>query len=110
MSEFKMPDIGSLMQTAQRLQSEMARVQQELARRECEASAGGGMVTVALNGHFEMTRLSIEKTVVDPNDITMLEDLIKAAVNQAVAKVREMSQSEMSKLTGGMGIPMPGVF
>jgi DNA-binding YbaB/EbfC family protein len=110
MSDFKMPDLGNLMATAQKLQGDIARMQEELAKRECEASAGGGMVKAAVNGHFEVTRLSIEKTAVDPSDVSMLEDLVKAAVNQAVAKMRELSQAEMARVTGGLGVPgmMPG--
>ena len=68
------------------------------------------MVTAAVNGHFEVTRLSIDKSAVDPADVGMLEDLVKAAINQAVVKMRELSQSEMALVTGGLGIPgMPGI-
>jgi nucleoid-associated protein EbfC len=110
MSDFKMPDLGELMKTAQKLQGDIARIQEDLGKRECEASAGGGMVTATVNGHFEVTRLSIEKTAVDPSDVGMLEDLVKAAVNQAVTKMRELSQSEMAKVTGGLGGPgMTGI-
>jgi hypothetical protein len=108
MSDFKMPDLSALMQTAQKLQGDLARVQEELARKTCEASAGGGMVTAAVNGHFELASLTIDKGAVDPGDVGMLEDLIKAAVNQAVARMRELSQAEMSKVTGGLG-GMPGM-
>lgn len=108
MSDFKMPDLGELMKTAQRLQGDIARVQEDLARRTCEASAGGGMVTATVNGHFEVVKLTIDKNAVDPSDVGMLEDLVKAAVNQAVQKVREMTQAEMSKVTGGLGVPGMG--
>jgi DNA-binding YbaB/EbfC family protein len=108
MSDFKMPDLSALMQTAQKLQGDLARVQEELARKTCEASAGGGMVTAAVNGHFELASLKIDKAAVDPSDVGMLEDLIKAAVNQAVVRMRELSQAEMGKVTGGLG-GMPGM-
>jgi len=110
MSEFKMPDLGGLMEAAQKLQGDMARVQEELSRKTVEASSGGGMVTVVVNGHCELVSMTIEKEAVDPNDIGMLQDLIVAAVNQGVRQAREMSQEEMAKLTGGIGVPgIPGL-
>ncbi len=113
MSEFKMPDLnnlGGLMEAAQKLQGDMAKAQEQLARQTVEASSGGGMVKVTVNGHCELVSLSIEKDAVDPADITMLQDLVIAAVNQGVRLAREMSQQEMAKLTGGLGLPgMPGV-
>jgi DNA-binding YbaB/EbfC family protein len=109
MSEFKMPDLSNLMQTAQKLQGDLARVQGELAKQECEASAGGGMVTAAVNGLFEVTRIKLDKAAVDPSDVGMLEDLIKAAVNQAVGRMRDLSQQEMGKITGGLGGGFPGM-
>lgn len=111
MSDFKMPDLGNLMDVAQKLQGDVARMQEELARRECEASAGGGMVTAKVNGSYELTALTIDKEAVDPNDLGMLQDLIIAAVNQATERVRQMAQEEMSKITGGLNIPgMPGMM
>ena len=80
-------------------------MQEELTARTCEASAGGGMVTVVVNGGFELVSLKIDKAAADPDDLDMLQDLIVAAVNQGVNKVREMTQGEMSKLTGGLNIP-----
>jgi DNA-binding YbaB/EbfC family protein len=107
MSDF---DLSSLMQTAQKLQGDIARIQEELARREVEASSGGGMVSCTVNGQFEVVRVKIDKAAVDPSDVGMLEDLVKAALNQAVARMREVSQAEMAKVTGGIpGMPgMPG--
>ncbi len=93
------------MQAAQRMQADAAKMQEELTSKTCEASAGGGMVSVTVNGAFELVSLKIDKAVADPNDLDMLQDLIVAAVNQGVNKVREMTQSEMSKLTGGLNIP-----
>jgi nucleoid-associated protein EbfC len=107
--EFKLPDLSGLMRTAQKLQGDIQRMHEELAKKEVEASSGGGMVTAAVNGHFEVTRLTIDKTAVDPADVGMLEDLVKAAVNQAVARMREVSQAEMAKVTGGLGIPGGGI-
>jgi len=101
----QMPDLGNLMQAAQRMQADAAKMQEQLASKTCEASAGGGMVTVTVNGLNELVSLSIDKAVANPDDLEMLQDLIVAAVNQGVQKVREMTQSEMSKLTGGLNIP-----
>ena len=100
-----MPDLGSLMQAAQRMQADATKMQEELAAKTCEASSGGGMVTATINGAFELVSLKIDKAVANPDDLEMLQDLIVAAVNQGVNKVREMTQSEMSKLTGGLNIP-----
>ncbi|MCP4447414.1 MAG: YbaB/EbfC family nucleoid-associated protein [Myxococcales bacterium] len=103
--EPKMPDLGSLMQAAQRMQADAAKMQEELTSKTCGASSGGGMVTVTMNGAFELVSIDIDKAAVDPEDLGMLQDLIVAAVNQGVNKVRDMTQSEMSKLTGGLNIP-----
>lgn len=101
----KMPDLGNLMQAAQRMQADAVKMQEELAAQTCEANSGGGMVTVTMNGAFELVALQIDKSAADPEDLGMLQDLIVAAVNQAVNKVRDMTKSEMSKLTGGLSIP-----
>lgn len=109
MSNGKMPDLNALMQQAQKLQSDVARIQEELARTTCDGAAGGGLVTATVNGQFDVVRVKIDKTVVDPGDIGMLEDLVTAAVNAAVAKVREVTKTRMSSVMGGMpGIP--GLF
>ena len=105
MADFKMPDMAGLMQAAQRVQSELSRVQDELASKTVEASAGGGMVTVVANGRQEILSVKIEKSVVDPTDIGMLQDLVVAGVNQALEKAREMAQAEMARVTGGLSIP-----
>lgn len=110
MSDGKMPDLGSLMDLAQKLQGDVQRMQQELERRTSEASAGGGMVTAVVNGKYELVSLRIEKDAVDPDDVAMLQDLVVAAVNQAMAKMRDTAQQEMAKLTGGLSIPgLPGM-
>jgi DNA-binding YbaB/EbfC family protein len=100
--------LGNIMKQAQQMQAKMARVQQELETKEVEATAGGGMVTARANGKQQLLDLKIEKDVVDPEDIEMLQDLVLAAVNEALKKSQEMIQSEMSKVTGGMNIP--GMF
>jgi len=111
MGDFKMPDLGGLMKAAQEMQAKVASMQDELARKTCEASAGGGMVTVVVNGQYDVVSIRIDKECVDPNDLAMLQDLIVAAVNQAIAKVRELAKQEMAKLTGGLNIPgMPQLF
>jgi len=112
MSNGKMPDLNALMKQAQKLQSEVTKVQEELAQMQCDGAAGGGLVTATVNGQFEVVRVKIDKSVVDPNDIGMLEDLVTAAVNAAAAKVRETSKEKMSSVMGGLGgLPgMPGMF
>ncbi len=109
--ENKMPDLGNLMEVAQKLQGDVARMQEDLARLKCEASAGGGLVTAVVNGHHELVSIDIDREAIDPNDVDLLQDLITAAVNQATEKVREQAKEEMSKLTGGLNLPgMPGLF
>jgi hypothetical protein len=93
------------MKQAQKIQEKMVRVQEELAEKTVEATAGGGMVTAVVNGKHELTSLKIEKEVVDPEDIEMLQDLIVAAVNEGIRKSQEMAAQEMSKITGGFNIP-----
>jgi len=111
MSNGKMPDLGALMKQAQKLQADVAKVQEELAKMTCEASAGGGMVTAVVNGQFDLVSIKIEKDAVDPSDVGTLQDLVIAAVNQAAAKVREESKAKMASVMGGMNVPgMPGMF
>ncbi|MBN1958835.1 MAG: YbaB/EbfC family nucleoid-associated protein [Desulfuromonadales bacterium] len=100
--------LGNIMKQAQQMQARIARVQQELETKEVEATAGGGMVTARANGKQQLLDLKIEKAVVDPEDIEMLQDLVLAAVNEAIKKSQDMIQEEMSKVTGGMSIP--GMF
>jgi DNA-binding YbaB/EbfC family protein len=97
------------MKQAQKLQSEMKRIQDELAEKTVEATAGGGMVTVVANGKQEIVSIKIDPEVVDKDDVEMLEDLIVAAVNEAKRRSQEMMMSEISRVTGGMGIP-PGLL
>jgi hypothetical protein len=100
-----MKGMGKMMKQAQQLQAKMVKMQEELADKTVEASAGGGMVKVVANGRQQVVSLEIEKEVVDPDDVEMLQDLILAAVNDALARSQEMVSGEMSKLTGGMNIP-----
>jgi len=100
-----MQDMGNMMKQAQKLQSKMLKLQEEMAEKTVEASSGGGMVKVVANGRQQLLSIQIEKEVVDPDDLEMLQDLILAAVNEALLKSQEMVTGEMSKLTGGMNIP-----
>lgn len=100
-----MTNFGNIMKQAKKLQERMARLQEELAVKTVEASSGGGMVTIVVNGRFEVVSLRIEKDVVNPDDVEMLQDLVMAAVNEGIRKAQEMTQAEMGKLTGGLSIP-----
>jgi DNA-binding YbaB/EbfC family protein len=100
-----MKGMGNMMKQAQQLQSKMMKLQEELADKTVESSSGGGMVKVAANGRQQIISIQIEKEVVDPDDVEMLQDLVLAAINDALAKAQEMVSSEMGKLTGGLNIP-----
>jgi len=104
----RMKGMGNMMKQAQKLQAKMVKMQEELADRTVETSAGGGMVKVTANGRQQIVAIVIEREVVDPGDVEMLQDLVMAAVNDALTKSQEMVAAEMSKLTGGMNIP--GLF
>ena len=103
-----MKGMGNMMKQAQKLQSKMLKMQEELAARTVEASAGGGMVKVVASGRQQIVSIAIDPEVLDPEDIDMLQDLVLAAVNDALTKSQEMVSSEMGKLTGGLNIP--GLF
>ena len=94
-----------MLKQAQQLQSKMMKLQEELAEKTVETTSGGGMVKVVANGKQQVVSIQIEKEVVDPDDLEMLQDLILAAINDALSKSQEMVSGEMSKLTGGMNIP-----
>jgi nucleoid-associated protein EbfC len=100
-----MNNMKQLMRQAQQMQNKMAKMQEEMALKTIEASAGGGMVKVVANGKQEIISIRIEKEVVDPEDVDMLQDLILAAVNEALTQSQKMVSDEMSKLTGGLNIP-----
>ena len=103
-----MKNLSGLMKQAQKLQSKMAEMQAEVGNRKVSAQAGGGMVEAVVNGKQELVSLRIDPEVVAPDDVEMLQDLIQAAVNEALNRSREMMAAEMAKLTGGMNIP--GLF
>jgi len=93
------------MKQAQKMQKQMMEIQEELANRTVEATVGGGVVTVTANGQQQILSIRIDPEVVDPNDVDMLQDLILAAVNEALRKAQELMTAEMNKLTGGLKIP-----
>lgn len=103
-----MKNMNQLMKQAQQMQAKMTTLQKELDSREVEASSGGGMIKIKMNGKQELIEISINKECVDPNDVDMLEELVMAAVNQGVKDSKEMVSSAMSKVTGGVSIP--GLF
>lgn len=98
-------NFGKMMKQAQQMQAKMLEMQEELEKRTVEASSGGGMVTAVVNGKFELESLKIERDVVSPDDVDMLQDLVIAAVNEGIRKAQEMTREEMAKVTGGMNIP-----
>jgi DNA-binding YbaB/EbfC family protein len=100
-----MKGMANMMKQAQKLQAQMMKLQEEMAEKTVETTSGGGMVKVVANGRQKIVSIQIEKEVVDPADVEMLQDLILAAINDALAKSQEMVTEEMSKLTGGMNIP-----
>ncbi|NLA84694.1 MAG: YbaB/EbfC family nucleoid-associated protein [Clostridiales bacterium] len=103
-----MGNMNQLMKQARKMQEQMAKLQEELEQKTVEASAGGGVVTVVANGKKEVVEIKIAPEAVDPDDVEMLQDLVLAAVNEALRQAEEMVQDEMSKLTGGLSIP--GLF
>ena len=101
--------MNDLMKQAKKMQQDMMKAQEELANQEVEASSGGGMVTVKMNGHNELLSVKIDPAVVDPDDIEMLEDLIIAAINEAHEKINKNSEEQMSKFIPG-NMKIPGLF
>lgn len=103
MSKFN--PLGSIMEQAQQLQERLARLQEETAAKTVEASAGGGMVTAKVSGKLELLELRIEPEAMKSGDVEMLQDLVRAAVNQAIHKAQDLMSQEMQQLTGGLKIP-----
>ena len=103
-----MKGMNELVRQAQIMQKKMAKLQEELETRTVEGSSGGGMVTAVVSGANELKGLTIDKTVVDPNDVEMLQDLVLAAVNDGLKKAKAMMETEMGQITGG--IKVPGLF
>ena len=105
------PNMANLMKQAQKFQSQMAKLQEELGDKTIEASSGGGMVTVVVNGRQEILSINIDPEVIDPDDVEMLQDLILAAVNDGLTRAKDMVNEEMGKLTKGLNIPnIPGLM
>jgi nucleoid-associated protein EbfC len=102
-------NMGGLMAQVQKLQEEMGKTQEALGQEELTVSAGGGAVTIVITGHREFKSITIKPEVIDPNDVEMLQDLLLAAVNDAVAAAKNLEEERMGALTGGMGLP-PGLF
>ena len=100
--------LGRLMKQAEKLQNQIQKIQEELADKTVEATAGGGMITVVANGKQDIVSIKIDPEVVNKDDVEMLEDLIVAAVGEARKRAQEMAMGEISKVTGGLGIP-PGL-
>jgi len=103
-----MKNMNQLMKQAQQMQAKITTLQKELEVRELDVSSGGAMVTIKINGKQEILDLKIKKECVDPNDVEMLEELMKTAMNEAVSQSKEMVSNAMSKVTGGVNIP--GLF
>ena len=104
-----MKGFGNIMKEAQKLQAQMAAMQEEVAKKKVDATAGGGMVTVEANGKQELLSIKIDPEVINKDDAQMLEDLVLAACNEALRKSRELVQQELGKLTGGLKIPGLGM-
>ncbi|MFZ4712960.1 MAG: YbaB/EbfC family nucleoid-associated protein [Bacteriovoracaceae bacterium] len=103
-----MKNMNNLLKQASQMQAKLATLQNELSTREVESSSGGGMVKVKVNGKQELLSITINKECVDPNDVEMLQDLVKTAINQAMKESQDMVSQAMSKVTGGLSIP--GLF
>lgn len=102
-------NVQKMMKQVQKMQAEMAKAQEALAEKTVEATAGGGAVTVTANGHQQILSIKIDPAAVDPDDVEMLEDLVLAAVNEALRRSQEMAAEAMAQVTGGLNIPgLPG--
>jgi len=104
-----MRNLNALMKQAQAVQAQMAKIQEELANRRVEATSGGGMVTVVADGQQNIIEIKIDREIVNPDDVEMLEDLVLAAVNEAKKRSQEIMASEMSKVAGGLHLPGFGI-
>ena len=104
-----MGNMSGMMKKVQKLQNEMKKMQEELKQKTVDVSAGGGAVQITMNGEKEVRAIKIDPAAIDPEDVEMLQDLLAAAFNEATKKVDDMMASEMSKLTGGLGLP-PGMM
>jgi DNA-binding YbaB/EbfC family protein len=105
------PNMGNLLKQAQQFQAKLAKLQEELGDKTVVATSGGGMVSVVANGRQEIVSIKIDPEVIDPGDKEMLQDLILAAVNDALSRAKSMMNEEMGKLTHGLNLPqIPGLF
>ena len=103
-------NMNAMLKQAQKMQEDMADLQEDLDSREYDVSAGGGMVELKISGKKEILSISIKPEIVDPDDVETLEDIIVAAVNEGIKRVETTNESEMQKLTGSLGMGMPGLF
>ena len=102
-------NIGNIMKQAQKMQAEMARVQEELKGEQVEASAGGGTVKVVMSGDMQVVSVTVDPAAVDPEDVELLQDMIAAAVNEGLRMAQELAAQKMSAVTGGMNLPGMGM-
>lgn len=103
-------NMQKMMKQVQKVQADMARVQEELAQERVEATAGGGVVRAVANGHGDLLEVKIDPAAVDPNDVSLLEDLVLAAVGEALRKSRDLAAEKMKAVTGGLSLPgLPGL-
>lgn len=100
-----MPDFSKMMEQAQAMQGKLAQMQEDLQHHRVTAASGGGTVSVEADGKGQITKISIDRSVVDPDDVAMLEDLVLVAVNQAQEKAADLARIEMAKMTGGLNLP-----
>ena len=106
----KQPDMNQMMRQVQQMQAEMAKAQESLKDEVVEASAGGGMVTVKVNGELEVLELTIDPAAVDPDDVELLQDMVQAAVNEALRAAQQVAASKLGAVTGGLGgMGLPGL-
>jgi DNA-binding YbaB/EbfC family protein len=109
----KQPNLNQMMKQVQQMQAELAKAQEDLKNQVVEASAGGGMVTVKISGDLELRELKIDPEAVDPEDVELLQDMVQAAVNEAIRSAQELAASKMGAATGGMGglgdLGLPGL-
>jgi DNA-binding YbaB/EbfC family protein len=98
-------NLNKLMKQAQQMQAQVAKAQAELADKTVEVSAGGGKVKVTANGAGDVLSIKIDKEIIDPNDVEFLEEVVLSGVKQAIEQGKALAQSEMTKITGGLGIP-----
>lgn len=106
----KQPDFGAILKQAQQMQAEVLKAQEDLKNETVEATVGGGMVTVRMSGDLQLLELKIDPQAVDPDDVDMLQDLLLAAVNEAVRSAQELAASKMNQAAGGLGgLGLPGM-